>query len=73
MTNLTVVKSKEGDRKVAKPRRNSVFTAIDLNRDGKQIGYFNVPQSPNDDAWGAVQVPLAVVKNGQVLTETDIC
>ena len=46
------------------PRRNSIFTSIDLDRPGKQIGYFCIPQSPHDDAWGVVQVPLAVVKHG---------
>lgn len=64
MTNLTVVKSDGSQRKSVKPRRNSVFTSVDLDRPGKQIGYFSVPQSPHDDAWGTVQVPLAVVKNG---------
>src|SRR5690606_37064456 len=64
MTGLTVVKAEETGRKPLAPRRNSVFTSIDLERPGKQIGYFCVPQSPHDDAWGAVQVPLAVVKNG---------
>lgn len=64
MTNLTVVTSGEEERKRLIPRRNSVFTSIDLDRPGKQIGYFAVPQSPHDDAWGVVQVPLAVVKNG---------
>jgi N-alpha-acetyl-L-2,4-diaminobutyrate deacetylase len=64
MTNLTVVKSDGSQRKSVTPRRNSVFTSIDLNRPGKQIGYFSIPQSPHDDAWGTVQVPLAVVKNG---------
>ncbi|WP_237681960.1 succinylglutamate desuccinylase/aspartoacylase family protein [Agrobacterium vitis] len=65
MTNLTAMKAGQAVRKVATPRRNSVFTSIDLDRDGKQIGYFSVPQSPHDDAWGSVQVPLAVVKNGE--------
>jgi uncharacterized protein len=46
------------------PRRSTVFTDIDLDRSGKQIGFFYVPQSPHDDAWGAVPVPLAVIKNG---------
>lgn len=64
MTNLTVVTSGESERKRPVPRRHSVFTSIDLDRPGKQIGYFAVPQSPHDDAWGVVQVPLAVVKNG---------
>ncbi|WP_267548781.1 succinylglutamate desuccinylase/aspartoacylase family protein [Rhizobium rhizogenes] len=64
MSNLSVVKSETPGRKLETPRRNSIFTSIDLDRPGKQIGYFCVPQSPNDDAWGTVQVPLAVVKNG---------
>ena len=64
MTELTAGKSGEPLRRPVTPRRNSIFTSIDLNRPGKQIGYFCVPQSPHDDAWGAVQVPLAVVKNG---------
>lgn len=64
MSNLSVVKSEASGRKLATPRRNSIFTSIDFERSGKQIGYFNVPQSPHDDAWGTVQVPLAVVKNG---------
>lgn len=51
-------------RTPVQPRRNSIFTTIDLDRPGKQIGYFCIPQSPHDDAWGAVQVPLAVIKNG---------
>jgi predicted deacylase len=46
------------------PRRSPVFTDIDLSRDGKQIGFFHVPHSPHDDAWGTVRVPFAVVKNG---------
>ncbi|MGV1756580.1 succinylglutamate desuccinylase/aspartoacylase family protein [Rhizobium sp. A22-96] len=64
MSNLSVVKSETPGRKLETPRRNSIFTSIDLDRPGKQIGYFCVPQSPHDDAWGTVQVPLAVVKNG---------
>ncbi|MDQ0394660.1 succinylglutamate desuccinylase/aspartoacylase family protein [Labrys monachus] len=46
------------------PRRSSVFADVDLGRDGKQVGFFYVPQSPHDDAWGTVRVPLAVIKNG---------
>ena len=45
-------------------RRSSAFTDIDLGRAGKQIGFFHIPQSPHDDAWGTVRIPLAVVRNG---------
>jgi predicted deacylase len=64
VTALKLVEENTALRKVAAPRRNSVFTSIDLDRDGKQIGFFGMPQSPHDDAWGSVQIPLAVVKNG---------
>jgi len=37
---------------------------VDLDRDGKQSGYFNLPLSVHDDAWGVIRVPLAVIKNG---------
>lgn len=62
--NMALVERVRSERRVVERRRNSVFTTIDLERDGKQIGFFNVPQSPHDDAWGTVQVPLAVVRNG---------
>lgn len=64
MTGVVARESGETARRFAAPRRNSIFTSVDLDRAGKQIGYFCVPQSPHDDAWGAVQVPLAIVKNG---------
>ncbi|MEW9308960.1 succinylglutamate desuccinylase/aspartoacylase family protein [Labrys neptuniae] len=64
MTDLMAGTSEPTRRKPVSPRRNSVFTTVDLEQPGKQIGYFCVPQSPHDDAWGAVQVPLAVIKNG---------
>ena len=44
--------------------RSSAFLTVDLERDGKQFGHINIPQSPNNDAWGVQQVPIAVIKNG---------
>ena len=41
-----------------------VTTEIDFEADGKQHGYFNVPHSRNDSAWGGVRVPMTVIKNG---------
>lgn len=64
MANLKVVRSDVSGRRAITPRPHSIFTAVDFDRPGKQIGCFCVPQSPHDDAWGAVQVPLAVIKNG---------
>ncbi len=45
-------------------RKSTVYTDIDYEKSGKQIGFFSIPHSPQDDAWGAVQVPLCVIKNG---------
>ena len=45
-------------------RRSSTFLTVDLEKDGKQFGHINIPQSPNNDAWGVQQVPIAVIKNG---------
>jgi predicted deacylase len=39
-------------------------TTIDFDRNGKQIGFVDIPHSPHEDAWGATRVPLAVIKNG---------
>jgi N2-acetyl-L-2,4-diaminobutanoate deacetylase len=43
----------------------TVSTAIDFDRDGKQIGFFNLPLSVHEDAWGVVPVPMTVIKNGK--------
>jgi N2-acetyl-L-2,4-diaminobutanoate deacetylase len=42
----------------------TVSTDIDFDRDGKQIGFFNLPLSVHEDAWGVVPVPMTVIKNG---------
>lgn len=46
-------------------RTTTVNTNIDFDKAGKQTGYFNIPHSPHDDAWGATRVPLCVIKNGE--------
>ena len=43
----------------------TVSTTIDFDRDGKQIGFFNLPLSVHEDAWGVVPVPMTVIKNGR--------
>lgn len=37
---------------------------VDFEKNGKQIGYFDLPYSAADDGWGTVPIPLAVIKNG---------
>ena len=43
----------------------TVSTDIDFDRDGKQIGFFNLPLSVHEDAWGVVPVPMTIIKNGR--------
>lgn len=45
-------------------RRSTAFTDIDFDKPGRQVGFFHIPQSPDDDAWGTVRIPLAVIANG---------
>ncbi len=45
-----------------KPPR--VTSSIDWNAEGKQHGYISAPYSANDSAWGAVRVPITVIRNG---------
>lgn len=39
-------------------------TTIDFDKNGKQVGFVDIPHSPHEDAWGATRIPLAVIKNG---------
>ncbi|MGI9333692.1 MAG: succinylglutamate desuccinylase/aspartoacylase family protein [Gammaproteobacteria bacterium] len=41
-----------------------VFSDIEFERDGRQIGQLNLPHSPHEDAWGVLPIPIAVLKNG---------
>lgn len=39
-------------------------TDLDFDKDGKQVGYINLPYSPHTDAWGVMPLPAAVIRNG---------
>ena len=41
-----------------------INTDVDFNQNGKQVTTLNLPHSPHDDAWGVIQIPIAVIKNG---------
>lgn len=45
--------------------KSPVSTDIDFNKDGKQTSFLRVPYSRNSSAWGAVLVPITVIKNGE--------
>ncbi len=42
----------------------TVFTDIDWDREGKQVGTLSLPHSPDDDAWGVIPYPAASIRNG---------
>jgi len=47
------------------PDKKSKITAnVDFGADGKQHGYLNIPHSRDDSAWGSIQMPISVIKNG---------
>lgn len=41
-----------------------ISTRIDFERDGKQFGHLQVPNSTNDSGWGSVLLPIVVIKRG---------
>jgi hypothetical protein len=51
-------------RRITEIRPSTAFTTVDLDGPGKQAGFVMIPHSPDDDAWGATRVPIAVISNG---------
>ncbi|MBU3058584.1 N(2)-acetyl-L-2,4-diaminobutanoate deacetylase DoeB [Pseudomonas indica] len=45
-------------------RDNPISPTVDFDRGGVQHGFLKLPYSRDDSAWGAVMIPLTVVKNG---------
>lgn len=43
---------------------STIWTSIDFSKPGKQIGTLNLPYSPDDDAYGFIPIPIAVIANG---------
>lgn len=41
-----------------------VLTSMDWEAEGKQHGYLSVPYSSDESAWGAVRVPITLIRNG---------
>ena len=41
-----------------------IFTTVDYEKEGKQIGNLQVPQSFNTAGWANYFIPIAVIKNG---------
>lgn len=45
--------------------RSPVTTDVDFEKDGKQVSYLRIPHSRDNSAWGALMLPITVVKNGR--------
>ncbi len=45
-------------------RPSPVSPTVDFAKDGVQHGFFRLPWSRDESAWGSVMVPVAVVRNG---------
>ncbi len=41
-----------------------VSTTVDPDAEGKQFGIVNIPHSSDDSAWGAIRLPIVVIRNG---------
>src|SRR5579863_6486565 len=52
------------DENATTKRRQGAHCTIDFEKNGKQIGFFLLPLSAHDDAWGVIRIPLAVINNG---------
>ena len=46
-------------------RPSTAFATVDYDKPGRQVGFIMIPHSPNDDAWGATRIPVAVIANGK--------
>jgi N-alpha-acetyl-L-2,4-diaminobutyrate deacetylase len=44
---------------------NPISATVDFSLDGVQHGFLKLPYSRDDSAWGAVMIPITVVKRGQ--------
>jgi N2-acetyl-L-2,4-diaminobutanoate deacetylase len=45
-------------------RPSPIRPSVDYDRDGVQHGYLRLPYSRDDSAWGAVMIPITVIRNG---------
>lgn len=43
---------------------NPIAASVNFEHDGVQHGHLKLPYSRDDSAWGAVMIPVCVVKNG---------
>jgi N2-acetyl-L-2,4-diaminobutanoate deacetylase len=46
-------------------RPSPIRPSVDYNQDGVQHGFLLLPYSRDDSAWGAVMIPITVIRNGE--------
>lgn len=44
--------------------KNPIVPTIPLDKDGAHHGFLKLPYSRNDSAWGAIMIPVSVIRNG---------
>ena len=47
---------------------NPISCSLDFEQDGVQHGHLRLPYSRDDSAWGAILIPITVIKNGDGTT-----
>ena len=45
-------------------RDNPISSSVDFDKDGVQHGHLKLPHSDDRSAWGAVMIPITVIRNG---------
>ena len=45
-------------------RRNPTTPTVDFTKDGIHHGFLRLPHSRDESAWGAIMIPLTVIRNG---------
>ena len=46
-------------------RPSPIAASVDFEHDGVQHGHLKLPHSRDDSAWGAIMIPISVVKRGK--------
>lgn len=46
-------------------RASPITPTVDFDRDGEQHGFLKLPYSRDDSAWGAIMIPVTVIRRGE--------
>ncbi|WP_213776762.1 N(2)-acetyl-L-2,4-diaminobutanoate deacetylase DoeB [Caballeronia sp. dw_276] len=46
-------------------RASPITPTVDLSADGEQHGFLKLPYSRDDSAWGAIMIPITVIRRGE--------